>query len=234
MYGGVESGWRCVCQSGDDEGGRATRAGLAASSAGQRASTCERTRTWRALGQALLQLRHRAAQRLRVLLRDDDGQLQGRRRAQLHAPTSTHAYAGTGTGTSTQMVSRRKGEGVRAQGSRCGQASHGECASVLPCCPASHTPHHAPAGVDDRREASDDGAEALLHVAHQQRGRRRIELANTAAAAAAASSHGRHGAHCTIRDSGISLGVGGVCVGGGGWRDRNGRWRPESRKLSPI
>ena len=78
----------------------------------------------------------------------------------------------------------------------------------------SSPPHHALAGVDDSREAGDDGAEALLHVAHQQR---RLRGRQPADAARRRCRRARgHGAHCTgqpARAGGQAISVMAVCRG---------------------
>ena len=76
----------------------------------------------------------------------------------------------------------------------------------------SSPPHHALAGVDDSREAGDDGAEALLHVAHQQR---RLGGRQPAYAARRCRRRTRgHGAHCTgqpVRAGGWAINKKAVC-----------------------
>ena len=77
--------------------------------------------------------------------------------------------------------------------------------------PRPRAAHHALAGVDDSWVAGDDGAEALLHVAHQQRCLGGREPADAARRRRRRCGARGHGAHCTgasrqaVRTFGLSL-----------------------------
>ena len=172
--GGWEHWWVGGCvELGWWAGGRVGGRAVGCSVAGGR-GTCPLA--WRPLWDVFPQLLHCTAQRLGVLLSHDDRQLQGGSGAQLRSVCA----GGAGAGVSGKHIAAR---------------AHTRPSTRRP------TTHHAARDVHHRGEARDDGAEALLHVAHQQRGLRGHQPPHAATARGAAG----HRARCSSSTAAVGV-----------------------------